>query len=193
MRMSRRNGLRCGAAAAGLTMLAVVPFIGPSGSTYAAYSDSADVPGNSAAAAVWTPNPPAACGPLSQYSTIIYGGPGDDTIYGANLAASEGIQSVVPLHGNNRSQIIMGLGGDDKLRGGNGNDCLVGGGGNDVLIAGDSPDTLSGGPGDDTLIGTNGPDLLDGGLGADSCDGGRGRDTIINCERQTSEAATVTG
>lgn len=182
MHMSRRGTTPAAVTVAAVAALGAALFIAGHRGTYAAYSDNTDINGNSAAGGVWTPDPPAECGPLSHYSAIIYGGPGDNTIYGDNLAASTGIQSVVPLHGHSRSQILVGMGGDDTLYGGNGKDCLVGGDGNDTLIGGNAPDVLVGGPGDDTLSGVDGPDTLDGGLGDDTCTGGRGPDTIIDCE-----------
>lgn len=76
-----------------------------------------------------------------------------------------------PLTGN-RKHIVLGLGGNDTISGGNGMDCLVGG------------------PGDDTLSGNNGPDVLHGGPGIDACDGGLGPTTFIECE---GPAAASTG
>jgi D-alanyl-D-alanine carboxypeptidase len=71
---------------------------------------------------------------------------------------------------------LIGLGGDDALRGGRGNDKLLGGtghdalwgrAGNDVLSGDQGRDALYGGAGDDRLIGGTGRDLLRGGAGAD--------------------------
>jgi Ca2+-binding RTX toxin-like protein len=147
------------------------------GTTYAQYSDSVDITGNTASAGVWatdspTPSPsnppiPAECGDPSNYDSVMYGTPGNDV-----------------LNGDNHNQIIMGLGGDDVIHGGNGDDCIVGGDGNDQLYGDNGKDILIGGDGDDILVGDNADDLLDGGAGTDLCDGGHAPDTSIGCEPQ---------
>jgi hypothetical protein len=156
--------------------------ISPSRHTYAAYSDYQDVHA-SAQAAVWEPDPPAACGPLSNYSEIVYGTFGDDTING-----TQGAANIVHLMNGGNREIIMGLDGNDDLHGGNGKDCLVGGDGNDVLHGDPGKDILLGGDGDDTLYGSNSPDLLDGGPGNDLCIGGRAPDSAVNCEQTRATA-----
>ena len=173
--------MACGAAAIAAMVMSAILLIAPRGGTYAAEADYADIPGNTAAASVWTPNPPAQCGPLSNYSAIIYGSPGNDIIYGNNIAASTGIQAVVHLHGKPNNQIIMGLGGDDTLIAGNGDDCLVGGDGADTLIGGNGKDILLGGSGNDILRGGNGKDILDGGDGSDTCSGDNAPNRV-SCE-----------
>lgn len=143
------------------------------GSTYAAFSDFAVVQA-SATAGVWAPDPPAECGPLTDYSAVLYGTPGDDTLEapGPGNNGNDG----------NKGQILMGYGGDDTLVGGNGKDCLVGGDGNDTLSGGNGKDILLGGGGDDTLIGGNGKDNGNGGGGNDICQGGRGTNTLEDCD-----------
>ena len=136
------------------------------GSTYAAFSDFAIVKA-SASAGVWAPDPPAECGDLSKYDSVIYGMPGDDNLVAPN--------------GQNKGQILMGYGGNDTLTGGNGKDCLVGGDGEDKLLGGNGKDILLGGEGDDLLDGGNGKDHGNANGGDDVCDGGRGENTIVNC------------
>jgi Ca2+-binding RTX toxin-like protein len=65
---------------------------------------------------------------------------------------------------------LAGLGGADRIFGGDGNDVLNGGDGDDVL---------GGGPGDDRLNGQLGDDSLDGGTGADRLSGGDGDDSLV--------------
>lgn len=145
------------------------------GTTYALYSDSQDIPGNTASAGVWataTPTPsdppiPAECGDPSNYDGVIYGTPGNDV-----------------LNGGNQNQIIMGLGGDDIIHGDNGDDCIVGGDGNDQLYGDNGQDILIGGDGNDVLVGENAKDLVDGGAGTDLCNGGNAPDTSTGCEPQ---------
>lgn len=158
-------------AVVGLSAMALLP-VGTR--TYAAYSDRVVITGNTVGAGVWAPDPPAECGPLSDYVRVVYGTPGDDQLVGGN-----------------QRQILMGYGGNDTLIAGNSGDCLVGGDGNDTLISDNNnnkdnnKDILLGGDGDDTLQGGNGKDALDGGLGNDTCTGGNGKDVITNCESVT--------
>jgi Ca2+-binding RTX toxin-like protein len=62
------------------------------------------------------------------------------------------------LHANGYTNVLTGLGGDDRLYAGNGNDILWGGEGDDLL---------DGDFGDDILTGGNGLDTYDGGYGGD--------------------------
>ena len=138
--------------------------------TYASWSDEQTFR-STVKAGIWAPNPPAACGPLSDYDQVIYLTQGND---------------VWPADGKppttNHRQIIMGYGGNDTVYAGNSGDCLVGGEGNDKLYGGNAKDILIGGAGDDYLNGGNAKDNLDGGGdAADICDGGNGKDTVTNC------------
>jgi Ca2+-binding RTX toxin-like protein len=136
--------------------------------TYARFSDFHLFGVSHVAAGVWAPDPPAACGPLSDYKGgVIYGTIGDDTL---NLSDS------------NQRQIVMGYAGNDTIYGGNSGDCLVGGEGADAIVGGNAKDILIGGPGDDHLDGGNAKDEIDaGGDLGDVCDGGNGADTVTNC------------
>lgn len=71
---------------------------------------------------------------------------------------------------------LRGRDGDDILEGGLGNDIVRGGRGNDHLNGGDGRDLLRGGRGNDTLSGDDGSDILRGGAGDDILEGGAGRD-----------------
>ena len=91
------------------------------------------------------------------------------------------------LGGDERSNVMIGLagddlmfghGGDDDLRGDDGDDLLVGGFGDDRLIAGSGDDVLAGEAGDDYLRGGDGADVLIGGAGNDSLIGGAGADVF---------------
>jgi predicted ribosomally synthesized peptide with SipW-like signal peptide len=144
------------------------------GHTFASFSDFQTVQG-SAEAGVWAPDPPDACGELSQYETVIYGTPGDDQL---------------GLTDTNHPQLILGYGGNDTLIGGNQKDCLVGGEGSDHIFGNNAIDILLGGAGDDFIDGGNAEDSIDGGGGAsDVCLGGNGHDTIVNCETLLSDAS----
>lgn len=65
----------------------------------------------------------------SSLGDIIFGGTGNDTIYG--------------------------WGGNDSISGGDGSDYLAGGVGNDTIVADGGANTLIGGTGDDLLVGNN--------------------------------------
>lgn len=68
-----------------------------------------------------------------------------------------------------RSTLLIGHGGDDRMNGRSGNDTLFGGDGNDFL---------DGGSGDDVLIGGDGDDVLSDAGGSNVFYGGKGNDTI---------------
>lgn len=111
------------------------------------------------------------------------------------------------LEGTDRSERILGLGGDDTMAGlggndtmlgatgndaadgGAGEDSIAGGAGNDSLAGGADDDTLPGDAGNDTLDGGDGADVLGGGLGADRIGGGAGDDAL----RGNDGADTLTG
>lgn len=163
----------------GALCLAATPLslaLAPAGSTYAQFSDF-DIERSSAGAGIWKPDPPADCGDLSNYGTppsradrVIWGTPDDDILQAGN---------------GNHPHIIMGLGGDDVIYGGNSKDCLVGGDGNDRLYGGNAKDILLGGAGDDYLNGERAKDKIDGQGDNDDCDGGLGKNEIVNCGPET--------
>ena len=74
---------------------------------------------------------------------------------------------------------IFGGEGDDRLEGGSEADDLFGEEGNDDLFGEAGHDRLFGGEGDDTLDGGTGSDLLLGGEGNDRLTGGAGADTFV--------------
>jgi Ca2+-binding RTX toxin-like protein len=84
-------------------------------------------------------------------SDVIFGGAGDDTIYGQDDADT--------LYGGDGDDTLDGGIDDDTLYGGAGNDTLLGGEGDDTIYAGGG-DTVTGGEGSDTII--IDPSLLDG-------------------------------
>ncbi len=103
------------------------------------------------------------------------------------MAIIHGTENNDVLNGEaNASNTISGIGGDDRLTGGNlvdglsggdGNDTLIGGSGNDVMNGGEGNDRLIGGADGDRLTGGNGDDTLKGGLGDDVLVGGDGADS----------------
>ena len=77
---------------------------------------------------------------------VVYGQSGDDYIrLGNNL---------------DKSAVIFGGDGNDRIQGGGGTNILVGGNGNDILVGGDGRDLIIGGDGADQLSGKNADDIL---------------------------------
>jgi Ca2+-binding RTX toxin-like protein len=76
---------------------------------------------------------------------------------------------------------IYGLGGNDKITGGNAGDYIDGGDGNDTLrdVGGFGNDHFIGGLGDDKLSAIAGNDRLEGGDGNDALDGGGDDDSLL--------------
>ena len=89
----------------------------------------------------------------------LFGGGGDDTLYGTFVYGEEG---------------------NDRLFGfGSTNDLIFGGDGNDYLMGFGGRDTLGGGEGDDTLFGSSGASLIRGSYGNDRMHAGSNSDTLI--------------
>jgi Ca2+-binding RTX toxin-like protein len=72
------------------------------------------------------------------------------------------------LNGNSRSNLLVGLAGNDSLSGRSGKDQLDGGDGDDMLNGGSEDDILVGGLGNDKLQGGSGDDTMSGGDGNDT-------------------------
>lgn len=114
----------------------------------------------------------------SLVSARIFGGGGDDEIYGPDvsnallkviLAGEEGNDTIYGSPGND---IILGGPGGDTLWGLEGNDEMIGEGGNDIILGGPGGDTINGGSGHDTLNGDEDTDNMVGGIGNDVLCGG---------------------
>ena len=113
-----------------------------------------------------------------------------------------------PFMGSNNSSLMldgsqgtttMGMGGYDRIFGGEGDDRLKGGDdpddlygeeGRDSLYGGAGGDRLFGGEGSDTLDGGSGDDLLLGGEGDDRLTGGAGADTFVFTEDHGDDTIT---
>lgn len=76
------------------------------------------------------------------------------------------------------TDVLLGSGENNRLRGYDGDDELDGRGGNDILNGGNGNDTINGGTGNDTITGDDGDDIINGGTGFDFIVGGSGNDTI---------------
>ncbi len=90
---------------------------------------------------------------------------GDDTIYGGDM--DDTVEVAEGERNESGDDILLGLGGDDKLYGGEGNDILLGGSGDDILNGGDGVDILLGGSGNDTIYFDLSDKIVQGGTGND--------------------------
>ena len=82
------------------------------------------------------------------------------------------------INGNQGSDEIRGEGGEDTLRGGQGDDVLLGGSENDEVFGDLGDDSAWGNEGNDTIFGGLGSDLLYGNQGNDEINGNQGDDII---------------
>jgi Ca2+-binding RTX toxin-like protein len=103
--------------------------------------------------------------------TAMDGGPGADTLLGADAR-----------------DLAWGRDGADKLRGFRGRDALMGGPGDDTLDGGPGPDHLYGQAGDDVLTGGPGRDRLSAREGNDRIDARDGERDLVLCGRGRDEA-----
>jgi hypothetical protein len=103
---------------------------------------------------------------------IIFGGAGDDEIYGLGGANHlEGAFGRDLLVGGPKNDVIDGQLGNDHLIGGAGIDYLDGGPGDDLIETGRGTDFVGGGPGNDRILAADG--------WRDGIDCGPGNDTVV--------------
>lgn len=108
----------------------------------------------------------------------VQGGPGDDVIVAAPIAAEADCPE--GCHLGVGSQTFEGGPGDDVVYGERGNDQLLGGAGSDQLFGGIGDDLLEGGAGNDRLSGGFGADSIDGEADDDYVRGDATQDTILD-------------
>src|SRR5690348_721634 len=102
--------------------------------------------------------------------TTIYGGAGNDKIFGSN--------SIDRIYAGDGNDTITTYGGADFVYGDGGKDVIITGAGTDRVFGGDGNDTIDGGDGHDHLNGEAGDDSINGGGQNDDIDGGAGNDVI---------------
>jgi uncharacterized repeat protein (TIGR01451 family) len=124
----------------------------------------------------------------SDRTRIVADGPGSDddcSRLGQTFNGKEGVNDVISATAG--SDTILGVSGDDVLRGLGCPDDIFGGQGNDSLFGNERRDVIQGNQGDDDARGGKGPDVINGGLGNDKVKAGsqddrvrgrRGNDTI---------------
>ncbi|MBI5044401.1 MAG: hypothetical protein HZC02_00565 [Candidatus Levybacteria bacterium] len=83
------------------------------------------------------------------------------------------------LTGTAQNDLILGMGGSDKIDGKGGHDCILGGDGSDSITGDTGDDVLVGEGGSDTIRAGSGNDTITGGNGADSMYGDADNDTIV--------------
>ena len=94
-------------------------------------------------------------------------------------ATGDELNSIENLGGSAHADDLWGNDGTNVLRGMDGNDSLKGYGGSDTLYGGEGTDELYGMDGMDTLRGEAGGDYLDGGADSDTLYGGDGIDSLL--------------
>lgn len=108
----------------------------------------------------------------------IFGGGGDDEIYGPDLSNTllkiilAGEEGNDEIFGGPSNDIILGGPGNDNLWGLDGNDEMIGEGGADIILGGPGNDNVNGGSGQDSINGDEGTDNIVGGIGNDTLCGG---------------------
>jgi Ca2+-binding RTX toxin-like protein len=131
--------------------------------------------------------PLSSAGRLALPDTTLHNDPpGDDVIYGTDLAAN-----FMRQISHTSSELIFAAPGpdwagiegtpdDDNLFGTPFGDSINGQGGNDTIHAGGGNDYIDGSAGNDTLFGEGGNDYMIGGTGDDTLDGGDGDQDSVN-------------
>ena len=124
--------------------------------------------------------------------------PESTTLESAACAAEiVGTRGPDSLTGDDRGELIRGLGGNDRITAAGGDDCLygnagadrlVGDSGNDILLGGPGADRIVGGAGDDGIVGGSALDKIDAGAGNDTIDGADGKAERIRCGSGTDSA-----
>ncbi len=118
-----------------------------------------------------------------------------DNLEGMKLEGSDEVNDIMmglmgddELKGKKGDDILYGLAGDDKLEGEDGNDNLFGDAGTDELKGGKGNDILDGGADVDKLKGEKGNDTLIGGTGDDELDGDEGNDWLIGVNPEAAQS-----
>lgn len=133
--------------------------------------------------------------PYDNGNDTLFGGTGDDALYGGNVFTSteDGFTEITAI--GDGHDTLSGDEGQDEVYGGSGNNLLNGGddpdiitalNGNDFILGGNEDifvyqmtgDDIDAGQGDDIVWAARGDDVVALGGGSDSADGGDGNDTI---------------
>lgn len=115
---------------------------------------------------------------------------GDDILDARELTGDTAV--ILEVYGGPGNDLIYGGDGDDELDGDSGNDIIYGGRGSDEIDGGFGNDILNGGEDDDTITGGPDNDLVRGDRGSDDLSGGGGWDVIDYATDVGPRAVTVT-
>ncbi|MEO1006725.1 MAG: calcium-binding protein [Cyanobacteria bacterium J06638_38] len=121
-----------------------------------------------------------------------------------NLENLEGSEFNDIIKGDNQVNLLLGLGGNDRIFGYGDDDIIEAGAGTDIVRGGDGNDFLDGGEGDDSMLGDRGDDTMMGGLGDDFLRDGVGdnvfaisaddaTDKIVDFSRSNNAIALLNG
>ncbi len=128
----------------------------------------------------------------TNWGDILFGGPGDDVIWGdvpgAYMSGTDGDY----IEGNDGNDEIHGGCNGDEIHGGDGMDDIFGdesysNAGDDVIYGGYGDDLLRGERGSDIIYGDDGNDALDGGAGLDYLYGGDGADFLYDRDNSAGD------
>jgi Ca2+-binding RTX toxin-like protein len=119
---------------------------------------------------------------LLRYSSWVFGTASGETMNGANNVADIliGLAGNDTLKGFSGNDILLGGDGNDTLEGGVGNDEIYGGAGNDTITGGSNDDVMMGGAGNDSLSDSGGNNIFVGGDGDDSLSANNGNDVFYD-------------
>ncbi len=130
------------------------------------------------------PNMGLISGGSSNLEGWLYGGGGDDRLYGSDSQEGgyrehlSGDDDDDIIHGNHGDDVIRGHAGNDELYGEQGVDSIDGYGGSDLIFGGTGDDLLHGGDGNDCITGGGGIDTIRGQDGDDYLCGDVGDSTV---------------
>jgi Ca2+-binding RTX toxin-like protein len=109
----------------------------------------------------------------------LFGSEHADKFTGNNLTNRiDGLDGDDVIDGGAGNDTLIGGNGIDTIQGGSGNDEILGGADGDTIDGGANNDSIAGGLGEDTIQGSAGDDTVEGGAGADKMDGGAGLDWL---------------
>ena len=125
---------------------------------------------------------------VTAYEDQIFGGTGDDSLYGDDTTGTNTGGGDDLIGGGAGHDLINAGAGNDVVFGGADNDTILGMAGSDLIYGGDGADVIYGDDstasstlaGNDTIYGGLGDDIIQSGLGDDLVYGGVGNDNITN-------------
>lgn len=148
--------------------------------TFYMYQGNDTVVGNGGTDLIYGNSEPDLLNAYSNSLGTVYGGQGNDTVYGANVGGDN-------VYGEIGNDVLYGYAGSDRLEGGDngdtiygntGNDSIFGNANSDVIYGGDGADVFWGGQSGDVIYGDLGNDYIQGEADDDNLYGGAGNDWL---------------